>query len=172
MSTSTNPPALGSVTDTKTAQAPPVNPMGQLGKNDFLKLMVAQLQHQDPTNPMDDKEFMGQLAQFSTLEQITNMSQGLDQLSFSSQISQSIALIGHTIDYVRADGSTASGVAESTSVQDGKILIKVGSDEIAPADVTNVGGASTSSIDDALAGIQDTLSTIAANTAGSGSPAA
>ena len=44
-----------------------------MGKDDFLKLFVAQLQHQDPMNPMEDSEFMGQMASFSTLEQITNM---------------------------------------------------------------------------------------------------
>ena len=45
----------------------------RMGKDDFLKLFVAQLQHQDPMNPMDDSEFMGQMASFSMLEQITNM---------------------------------------------------------------------------------------------------
>src|SRR5919201_6451189 len=118
MSTSTNPVGGTSANET---QKPPTNPLGRLGKDDFLKLMVAQLQHQDPTNPLDDKEFMGQLAQFSTLEQITNMADGLDRLSLSGQVSQSIALIGHSIGYVRADGSSASGVAESVALEDGAI---------------------------------------------------
>ena len=45
----------------------------RLGKDQFLKLFVAQLQHQDPMNPMQDTEFMGQMASFSTLEQVTNL---------------------------------------------------------------------------------------------------
>ena len=46
---------------------------GSLGTDDFLKLFVAQLQHQDPMNPMNDSEFMGQMASFSTLEQVSNL---------------------------------------------------------------------------------------------------
>ena len=162
MPTSTDPIGSGK----ETTQTPPVNPLGQLGKDDFLKLMVAQLQHQDPTNPLDDKEFMGQLAQFSTLEQITNVSEGLDRLSFSGQVSQSVGLIGHSIGYVRSDGSQASGVAESVAVHDGQILIKVGSDEVAPGDVATVGGPAASATDAALAGIQQTLADLAAAKAG------
>jgi flagellar basal-body rod modification protein FlgD len=170
MSTSPSNP-IGAVTDTQSATTAPTNPLGQLGKDDFLKLMVAQLQHQDPTNPLDDKEFMGQLAQFSTLEQITNVADNLDKLTFSGQISQAISLVGHTIGYVRDDGSAGSGVAQSVAVQDGKILITVGSDQIAPGNVTNVGAAGASSVDDALAGIQQTLSTIATNTDPGSQPA-
>ena len=47
-----------------------------MDKNDFLKILITQLSHQDPTQPMDDKEFIAQMAQFSSLEQMTNMSEG------------------------------------------------------------------------------------------------
>src|SRR6476469_5100338 len=89
-----------------------------LGKDDFLKLLVTQLQHQDPMNPMDDKDFMGQMAQFSTLEQITNMAQSTSQMGAETQVSQSIALIGHQVTFARQDGTTGSGLASSVTLND------------------------------------------------------
>ena len=69
-----------------------------LGKDDFLKLLVSQLQHQDPMNPVDDKDFMGQMAQFTSVEQLTNMATSIDRMSIASQSTQSIALIGKTVE--------------------------------------------------------------------------
>ncbi|HHY90639.1 MAG TPA: hypothetical protein GX503_03155, partial [Clostridiales bacterium] len=54
-------------------------PNNQLDKNSFLKLLVAQLRYQDPLNPMNDQEFIGQMAQFSTLEQIQNLNQTMEK---------------------------------------------------------------------------------------------
>ena len=71
-----------------------------LGKDDFLKLFVAQLQNQDPLKPTEDGEFMGQMAQFSTLEQTTNMAAANQQMATSLGMSQSLALLGKTVTYV------------------------------------------------------------------------
>jgi flagellar basal-body rod modification protein FlgD len=129
----------GTTSTGSTTSAPPVNPLGQLGKDAFLKLLAAQLQNQDPTNPVDNQQFMGQMAQFSALEQTTNMANALQGLTTSNQISQAVGLVGHTIGYTKSDGTTANGTAESVSVTNGQITIKVGSDSVAPTDVTTVG---------------------------------
>jgi flagellar basal-body rod modification protein FlgD len=138
--------ATGGTTDTTTS-TPPVNPKGQLGKDDFLKLLSIQLENQDPSNPADNQQFMAQMAQFSALEQTTNMAAGLNQLAFASQVTQSVGLIGHTIGYTDADGNAQTGVAQSISVADNAIQIKVGNDTIAPSDVTFVGGTGSTGTD-------------------------
>lgn len=124
---------------TGTTSSTPTNPNAVLGKNDFLKLLVTQLKYQDPMNPTDDKDFMGNMAQFSSLEQTSNMAQAVEKLGFDSQVSQSISLIGHTITYLGADGqSLVSGVASGVSIAGNAISIKVGDQTIAPSDVQEV----------------------------------
>ena len=69
----------------------------ELGKDQFLKLFVAQLQHQDPMNPMQDSDFMGQMASFSTLEQVTNLANANEAIATNLSLSQSVGLIGRTV---------------------------------------------------------------------------
>jgi flagellar basal-body rod modification protein FlgD len=58
-----------------------LTPGGAMGKNEFVKLLVAQMQNQDPLNPMDGKELAVQLAQFSSVEQLININTKLDDIS-------------------------------------------------------------------------------------------
>jgi len=133
---------MSSVTPTASgtlcAAAAGTNPNAILGKDDFLKLLVTQLQHQDPMNPMDDKDFMGQMAQFSSLEQITNLVAATQQQAFSSQMSQAVGLIGHQVSWVSADGTNGSGTASKVSISDGAIQITVGDSQITPDEIVQV----------------------------------
>ena len=69
----------------------------QLGQEQFLQLMIAQLKNQDPTKPLDGQEYLGQLAQFSTVNGIQGLQQSLTQLSQSLQASQASSLVGHRV---------------------------------------------------------------------------
>lgn len=62
----------------------------QMGKDEFLKILMTQLQNQDPTNPMKDNEFIAQMAQFSSLEQMTNMTQAFEKFASGQQQTQLI----------------------------------------------------------------------------------
>lgn len=79
-----------------------------LDKLDFLNLLVTQLQHQDPLDPMDDKEFVAQLAQFSSLEQLTNISYGIDSLGSAMGRQELINTATYIGKDVTADGYSIS----------------------------------------------------------------
>jgi flagellar basal-body rod modification protein FlgD len=135
------------VTPTPTPSADTVNnaPSAQLGKDAFLQLLVAQLQHQDPGSPMDSSALMGQLAQFSSVEQMTNVATTVGQLAAANSVSQSVALIGHQLIFSRADGTTGTGVADGVSIKAGVATIDVLGQSVSLADVTAVGPAVSAS---------------------------
>ena len=86
-----------------------------LGKDDFLNLLVTQLQHQDPLNPMKSAEFTSQLAQFSSLEQMSNVNTNLELLQLyqaSINNSQAVGFIGKTIKALGSSIGVADGVAD------------------------------------------------------------
>ena len=77
-------------------------PSNNLGKDEFLKILMVQLQNQDPLNPMEDKEFIAQMAQFSTLEQITNMSSNFAkfmEFQKSNVLASYVDWIGKEVDW-------------------------------------------------------------------------
>jgi flagellar basal-body rod modification protein FlgD len=127
--------APASTTPTTSAE----NPKSILGKDDFLKLMMTQLQHQDPMSPMNDQDFMGQMAQFSSLEQASNMAQTLAQMNSASQVSQGVSLIGHQVRWVDGETQTSgSGQVTGVTVADGTITVRVGEDDVSPSLITEV----------------------------------
>ncbi|HXE44795.1 MAG TPA: flagellar hook capping FlgD N-terminal domain-containing protein [Conexibacter sp.] len=112
---------------------------GVLGKDDFLKLLVGQMQNQDPLNPSDPTQQMGEMTQFSILEQITNLGQSQQAQASNEYDQEAVALIGRTVTYVRADGSNATGVVGSVTFTGNGPTLTVGSDTgIAPVTVTEV----------------------------------
>jgi flagellar basal-body rod modification protein FlgD len=118
---------------------PPRNPRGELGKDDFLKLFVAQLQHQDPMSPMQDTEFMGQMASFSTLEQVSKLAAANEKVAASLALGQAVGLIGRTVTYTDTDGAPRTGVVEKVSQTGGQPVLTVGgTDGVDPSSITQV----------------------------------
>ena len=117
---------------TAATQAPKSGKNSELGKDHFLKLFVAQLQHQDPMNPMQDQDFMGQMASFSTLEQVSN-------LASENARSNAIGLLGRTVTYKDKDGAEHTGAVEKVATKDGKPSLTVGgTDGVDPSSISQV----------------------------------
>lgn len=84
-------------------------PNPDLGKDEFIKILMTQLQHQDPLNPMDDKDFIAQMATFSSLEQMMNMAKSIDMLVNNQMVSPVIQyshMIGKEVTYESVDEDT------------------------------------------------------------------
>ena len=116
---------------------PPQNPLGQLGKDDFLKLFVTQLKYQDPMSPTDDSQFVAQMAQFSMVEGINNVESTLGSL-------QGVGMIGKQITYTADDGSTKTGTATSIALSGSTYTVQVGNDDVDPANILAVAAAGAS----------------------------
>jgi len=82
-----------------------------LGMEDFLKILLTQLTFQDPMKPMDNQEFMAQMAQFTSLEQTQQLNGKLDALLSTQAALQSVGLIGRTVDITTESGSVTGTVA-------------------------------------------------------------
>lgn len=89
-------------------------PSHELGKDDFLKILMAQMTNQDPTSPMDNTQFIAQMAQFSSLEQMTNMSANFEKLASMVSSSEAQSLLGRTVEIDLGD-TTARGVVEGAT---------------------------------------------------------
>lgn len=91
---------------------------GSIGLQDFLKILLTQLTYQDPLKPMDNQEFMAQIAQFTSLEQTQQINTKLDTLLSSQSSLQSVGLIGKTVE-VNTQSGTAVGTVSSLSLASG-----------------------------------------------------
>jgi flagellar basal-body rod modification protein FlgD len=117
--TSTTTPAAGTSQATKT-------PGTTLGKDDFLKLLVGQLQHQDPLAPSDDQQWIGQMAQFSQLEQVSNTAATSQKIVDTLNVNGTLALIGHTVSYLDSDGASHTGPVQTVDMAGGVASLTVG----------------------------------------------
>lgn len=129
----------------------------QVTRDEFMQLLLAQVQHQDPLEPLPQHEFLGQLAQFSTLDGIEQLNSSFeDMLSFQEslarldQLLQGSNLVGRNINFTQevkplsedtagGDRRTVSGVVDAVEVSNGKLQLRVGTNTVSIDDVLSVG---------------------------------
>lgn len=90
----------------------------ELGKDAFLRILMTQLQNQDPTKPMEDKQFIAQMAQFSALEQMNQMANGFSQLSGKLQSTQAMSMLGQSVEVATEGGESITGTVGEVTMGD------------------------------------------------------
>ena len=94
-----------------------------MNKDDFLKILITQLTTQDPTQPLQDKDFIAQMAQFSSLEQMTNMANSFGKVSSVISASQAVSTIGKTVEIQAGDQVIKGEVTGVTPGQFPQVLV-------------------------------------------------
>ncbi len=117
----------------------PTTPSALMGKDDFMKLLVAQLKHQDPTNPTDMNGMTEQMTQFGILEQLTNLTKANEATRTSLERTHAVDLLGRTVTYTDAAGTLVEGVVEKVHTSGATPTLTVaGTPGIDPKDVVGV----------------------------------
>jgi flagellar basal-body rod modification protein FlgD len=118
----------------------------ELGRDAFLELFVAQLENQDPLDPVQNEEFVAQLATFSSLEQLEEMNDNIVAMialnqsnALLSQLTQSGDLIGKSVSWEDpSTGLSSSGVVDKVKILEGLAVLRVGGQDVPLALVTGV----------------------------------
>ncbi|BET66051.1 flagellar hook capping FlgD N-terminal domain-containing protein [Opitutales bacterium ASA1] len=133
---------LASATDTASAYSNTTSqrvPQKSLGQEDFFKLIAVQLAAQDPLKPMEDTSFIAQMAQFSSLENSSQLVTQFEKFAALQENSSALALLGREVSFADTDGSIVRGTVSAVESKDEGVFITVGGTEYPAGLVQRVG---------------------------------
>lgn len=103
---------------------------GQLDSKAFLQLLVAQLQYQDPSKPVDTSSFMNETATLTQVQTMEQSAQNSSDLLTAQKAQTATSLVGHTVTYAAADGTTKTGVVSAATISTSNPTLKIGTTSI------------------------------------------
>lgn len=125
-----------------TFQGVPAGPLADAVGSQFMQLLLAQLRNQNPLDPVNDKEFMTQLTQVNSMQELQKINATLSSLVKADGLSEAAGLIGR---HVRAgageSGQARSGLVTAVTLVGDRVMLSVGGEQVALSDVIAVGGA-------------------------------
>ncbi len=116
------------------------NSLQSLNANDFLQLMITELQNQDPLDPTDESEIMQQTASLSQMTASTQLTSTLDAMQISQNLTGAAAMIGQTITGLDSNSNAVNGVVTGVTVTGGTPVLQVGSSNVSLSNVETVSG--------------------------------
>lgn len=121
---------------------PKRTPKKEMGKDDFLMLLTKQLQNQDPMKPMDNTEFVAQMANFSSLEQMANMNKSLQAFISNTNESykfQAMGMLGKKVTaQISGQTEVISGAVSAVRFKDGETIFKVGTQDVKSSEILTI----------------------------------
>ena len=137
-------PATGATTSVYTSNANgSPSTKGDLGKDAFLNLLVAQLKYQDPSSPMDSSQFMAQTAQMTMVEKMEELAKSTSSQLQNTQLQAATSMVGRSVSWTTADGTTQTGNVSAVTLTGGSPKLVVGNFEVDLGSVTKVAAATT-----------------------------
>jgi flagellar basal-body rod modification protein FlgD len=138
--------AVGGVNNTNTSNNTDVQVVDKsktgfngLTSDTFLKLLIAQLQNQDPTAPVGNEELLQQLSAMRSLQSNIELSDTLKAFNNNQQVASGAAFLGKIVTGTNADQKEVTGIADRVFLADGKLMIGMGTDSVEISKVTGVG---------------------------------
>lgn len=111
----------------------------EFDKNTFLQILTAQLRNQDPMNAKDNTEYIAQMAQFSSLEQMQNLNSTMEQLLSSQKFTEGAMLVGHAVGFKTGDDTYVKDLVNSVMVENGIVTLQTESGKYTLDQVVGVG---------------------------------
>jgi len=111
----------------------------QISPDQFLKLLITELSNQDPLNPMDQPQFIGQLAQMQSVSELRSLNDTLAANSGQASAAAAIALLGHTVTWADSGtGAMASGKVDAVLLTSSGCSVQVGDSQVKVSDLISV----------------------------------
>ncbi len=164
-------------TDTSSTGSTGTKGSGTLTSDSFMKLMINQLQHQDPLNPTDSNQLLTQLSQISQLQSNTTLTSNLQTMTLQQSIGSAGNLIGKTVQGLDATGNSVNGTVTSVKVQNKSVYLELDSGQELPMEnvinIASVNQATTNpSLAAALAALANPSAATSSTTPSTTTPAA
>jgi flagellar basal-body rod modification protein FlgD len=115
---------------------------GSLTTADFMQMLIAELQNQDPTQPMSSEDLLTQLSNMSQLQSTSDLDTALQSNTTNQQLSIGASFIGKAINGTDANGNAVSGVVDQAFLQSGTAYVGVGNSQVPLANITDVAASS------------------------------
>ncbi len=112
----------------------------QMDSNQFMQILMAQLTHQNPLEPMNNAEMMSQFSQLNSLQELREIHTGMDKVSASNQVMYLASLIGKNVKANRPDGKVIEGVVEGVVTEKDNPQLRIGTEEIPLDEVIEIQG--------------------------------